>query len=270
MTLPSTFTSSCNVLQLDSNAAAVRSGLDRVATFTKRVQHESTNCRLAWLAVGKALLAQKQLTPSTQAYGHWITDNGFDQGLLECSQTRSDLLWMASVWDAHLAELNCSNSLRSIHPCSLRQECRRRNFRWAFADDWWRPRAAEPPHYPDVPTMGLLGSTYSFPAQIAPPPIPHRERVDPDDVEEFDRLVHEAAAAARAKLKAARAEADSAKAAYEAATKLALDGRSGITRKYYQLVASCLHPDKPDRSVERLNEAFKIFARLAWLIDEDS
>lgn len=43
---------------------------------------------------------------------------------------------------------------------------------------------------------------------------------------------------------------------------------SPMTRQEYQLVLSCLHPDKPDRDAERLKKAFGIVKRLEGLCND--
>src|SRR5579862_2585747 len=111
------------------NVSTAKAALRRIEQLTQEIgkSEKVKLCRATWIEYGKPLVAQRDVMPSTQEFGHWVTENKLDTGVAKNAVTRSDAMWMAR----HEHELSELKALRNHHPSALRQELRDAGYTWA-------------------------------------------------------------------------------------------------------------------------------------------
>lgn len=120
-------------------AKSALAAIERFSDELESVPHKTSMCREKWRDYGAALLAQRVLMPSNQAFGQWVKTNGLDHGRASNSVTRSNAMWLAEHFDI----LVNKQDVTFHDPTNIRTQCREAGYEWAGETSHQKERKAK-------------------------------------------------------------------------------------------------------------------------------
>lgn len=212
-----------------------------LAKLANRIHSEIDSALKSWQRIGMLLSEARAQFPGDREFGQWVAEQGFGMKRPTLFQYRGAAEFARCHDNGGLP-----NDWNAVYKIStLPEEDQQEVLE--------RIEKGE--------TMNRNRLKQLFPGEPKSPQQP------PKPFDKQQELAIEAEVSRRVKERVSErlSEARKIKTSYQHKARLL---HSPMTRSEYQLVVSCLHPDKPQRDVDRLQKAFAIMKKLAALCDE--